>query len=90
MPTNPKGPARRGRRPIVDLDPADSLLLRQIHEQATILIRKQHVLWVEVSELREEQKKLRAVVLTLLADPQAREDAEAVIREFMFTKNNPK
>lgn len=86
MATNPPNPRRRGQRPYVDLDPADSLLLRQISEKATITIRQLHNLQIEVSELRAEQAKLRSVVLTLLADPQAREDAVAVLKDFYLNQ----
>lgn len=80
--SNPSTPLRRGQRPYVDLDPADSLLLRQIAEKCTVAIRQLHNLNVEIQELRAEQTKLRTVVLTLLADPQARHDAVAVLKDF--------
>jgi hypothetical protein len=91
--SNPSSPIRRGQRPYVDLDPADSLLLRQIDSKTQVAIIQLRNLNVEIQTLREEQKKLRSVVLTLLADPQAREDALAVLREWRietYKKNSSK
>lgn len=84
--SNPSKPLRRGQRPYVDLDPADSLLLRQIAEKQTITIIKLHNLDVQIQQLREENKTLRSLVLTLLADPQTQHDALAVIRDFYNTQ----
>lgn len=88
--SNPSSPLCRGQRPYVDLDPADSLLLRQIAEKQTVAIIKLHNLDVQIQELHQTQKKLVALVATLLADPKAREDALAVIKDFQYHKNQPK
>lgn len=85
--SNPSRPLRRGQRPYVDLDPADSLLLRQIAEKLTVAIIKLHNLDVQIQELRTENKALRSVVLTLLADPQAQHDAVAVLKDWNIHKN---
>lgn len=85
--SNPSQPLRRGQRPYVDLDPADSLLLRQIAEKLSICIIQLNNSNVEIQKLRAEQAKLRSVVLTLLADPQAREDAVAVLKDWHIQKN---
>lgn len=82
----PTRPLRRGQRPFVDLDPADSLLLRQISEKAQVCIIQLHNLNAEIQTLKEEQKKLTSAVLTLLSDPQAREDAVAVLKDFHIQK----
>lgn len=63
------------------------VLLQEIHDQTRIACIMLHNLQVEVSQLRAEQAKLRSVVLTLLADPQAREDALAVIKKFNQERN---
>lgn len=79
--TNPATPRKRGQRPYVDLDPADSLLIRQTFEKLSALFIKVHNLSVEVSELRSEQKKLRAAILAMLSDPQTIREAQAIARE---------
>jgi hypothetical protein len=58
------------------------VIIRNTCANVAILLTKTHNLQVEVSQLRAEQAKLRSVVLTLLADPQAREDALAVLKKF--------
>lgn len=63
------------------------IIIRNTCANVAILLTKVHNLQVEVQELRTEQAKLRSVVLTLLADPQAREDALAVLRKFEQERN---
>lgn len=63
-----------------DLD----LIIRQTSEKQQVIFLKLQAVLVEVQELRAETRKLRSVVLTLLADPQAREDAVAVLKEWSF------
>lgn len=66
------------------------VVIRNTCANVAIILTRVHNLQVELNELREEHKKLRAVVCTLLSDPQAREDALAVLKDFRFNKNNPK
>lgn len=68
--------------PSFDLHSPEKLLLKQIYEKLHVVFLQIKNLYVEISQLRAEQTKLRSVVLTLLADPQAREDAMAVIKKF--------
>lgn len=79
---------RAGKKDKPKLTPNEetTLLLRQIAEKGTITIRQLHNLNVEIQSLRAEQAKLRSVVLTLLADPQAQHDAEAVLKDFYNTQ----
>ena len=70
-------------------EPLD-VVIRKTYAQTTALFHKLNALQVQVQELREDQTRLRSVVLTLLADPQAREDALAVLKDFKFNKGNPK
>lgn len=63
------------------------LIIRQSYEKLTALFIKVHNLQIEVSELRKEQRKTRAVLLAFLRDPQNLHEAEAVVREYM--EQNP-
>lgn len=79
--SNPSKPLRRGQRPYVDLDPADSLLLRQMSEKLTVAIIKLHNLDVQIQELRAETKSANTLFLALLNDPKARHEIEAIARD---------
>lgn len=69
------------RRQNPELPPFEhSLPIRQIGEKCSVILIQLRNLNVEIQLLRAEQAKLRSLVLTLLADPQAREDAMAVIK----------
>jgi len=60
-----------------DLD----LIIRQSHEQNTIIILKVHALQVEVQELRSAIAKSNTLFLTLLNDPETRNHAAAVAKD---------
>lgn len=76
-------PPRPKPLPSIPLD----IIIRQTYEKLQVVFIHVHNLGVEVSQLRAETQKLRSVVLTLLADPQAREDALAVLKEYGTSKN---
>lgn len=87
--SNPTRPLRRGQRPYVDLDPADSLLLRQIAEKLTIAIIKLHNLDVQIQELRTTQTTfLNAFRATLALDREDPDLAEKVKKEMLVLTNH--
>lgn len=63
------------------------IVIRKTYEKQQVLFILLKNAIVEIQELRTEQAKLRSVVLTLLADPQAREDAVAVLKDWNIQKN---
>lgn len=75
-----KKPQKQEQNPL-DLTKPEKLLLQQIYAKLHVVFLLTKNLGIEVSQLRAEQVKLRSVVLTLLADPQAQHDREAVERD---------
>lgn len=69
------------------LSPATELLIQQTYEKQQVLFILLKNLSVEIQELRTEQTKLRSAILTLLADPQAQQDAVAVLKDWNIHKN---
>ena len=67
-------------------EPLD-ITIRKTYAQTKAVFIVIRNLQIEIQELRVEHEKLRSAVLTLLSDPQAREDAAAVIRKFTHERD---
>ena len=81
---------RSSKQPVkveLDLHSPEKLLLRQIYEKLQVLFIVTKNQEASILTLQKEQAKLRSAILTLLADPQAREDAMAVIRKFQYERS---
>jgi hypothetical protein len=65
-------------------------LLKETDARSRVLFTLIKNLQVEVKELRAEQRATAKLFLGLLGESGTREHAEAIVKDFMFNKNNPK
>lgn len=65
-------------------------LLKETDARTRVLFALIKNLHVELKELRAEQRKTAQLFLGLLGESGTREQAAAVVKDFMFNKNNPK
>ena len=64
--------------------------LKHVNSKLQTSIACVHNLQVEIQELRSELRATTALFAALVDDPESRRHAEAVLKDFLFHKNNPK
>lgn len=65
-------------------------VIRQTGEKVTALFYKVHNLQIELAKTNECLRQTSELMLRILDDPESRQYAEAVLKDYKFNKANPR